>query len=120
MSPCALSSSIYNVGSCQDGNPYRIKFINKAAHYFSWYVVSHIKPSKFWVFGRQTGGSLKKMEHTDLLEPTEKGTKLTSIMEYELPYSLLGRIIDKLRVKKIMEKAGEYQAQKTKELLEKT
>lgn len=69
--------------------------------------------------GRQKAGSLKKMEHTDLLEPTEKGTKLTRIMEYELPYSLLGKIIDKLKVHKDMEKATDYSAKKTKEFLEK-
>ena len=69
--------------------------------------------------GRQKGGSLKRMEHTDLLEPTEGGTKLTSIMEYELPYSLLGKIIDKLMVHKDMERSMDYSLKKTKEFLEK-
>jgi len=70
-------------------------------------------------YGRQKGGALKKFEHTDLFEPTEGGTKWTSIMEYELPYSLLGKIIDKLKVRKDMEKAMDYSVKKTKELLEK-
>jgi carbon monoxide dehydrogenase subunit G len=69
--------------------------------------------------GRQKGGSLKRLEHTDLLEPTERGTKLTTIIDYELPYSLLGKIIDKLKVHKEMEKSGDYSLKKTKELLEK-
>lgn len=69
--------------------------------------------------GRQKGGSMKKFEHTDLFEPTERGTKLTSIMEYELPYSLLGKIIDKLKVRKDMEKIMDFSMKKTKELLEK-
>jgi uncharacterized membrane protein len=68
--------------------------------------------------GRQKGGSLKKMEHTDLVEPTETGTKLTRIVEYELPYSLLGKILDKLKVQKAMEKGLDYSLKKTKELLE--
>ena len=68
--------------------------------------------------GRQKGGSLKRMEHTDLVEPTERGTKLTRITEYELPYSLLGKIIDKLKVQKDFEKSIGYSLKKTKELLE--
>ena len=69
--------------------------------------------------GRQKGGSLKRMEHTDLVESTERGTKLTRITEYELPYSLLGKIIDKLKVQKDFEKSIGYSLKKTKELLEK-
>jgi len=68
---------------------------------------------------RQKGGSLKKFELTDLFEPTKGGTKWTSITEYELPYSLLGKIIDKLKVHKAVEKRFDYSMNKTKELLEK-
>jgi len=68
---------------------------------------------------RQKGGALKKYEGTDLFEPTEKGTKWTTILEYELPYSLLGKIVDKLKVRKDIEKSMDYSAKKTKELIEK-
>jgi uncharacterized membrane protein len=68
---------------------------------------------------RQKGGALKKMETTDLFEPTEKGTKWTAIMEYELPYSLIGKVVDKLKARKDMEKAMDYMMKKTKELIEK-
>lgn len=68
---------------------------------------------------RQKSGTLKKMEATNLFEPTEKGTKYTLIVEYELPYSLLGKIVDKLKVRKDMEKSLDYSMKKTKELIEK-
>lgn len=68
--------------------------------------------------GRQKGGALKKFVHTSLFEPVEGGTKLTSIVEYELPFSLLGAIMDKLKVRKDMEKASDYSMKRTKELLE--
>jgi ribosome-associated toxin RatA of RatAB toxin-antitoxin module len=68
---------------------------------------------------RQKSGALKKMEATDLFEPTEKGTKWTVILEYELPYSLLGKVVDKLKVRKDMEKSVDYSMKKTKELIEK-
>jgi uncharacterized membrane protein len=38
------------------------------------------------------------------LSPTDLGTKATFMIDYELPYSLLGKIIDKLRVCKAIEK----------------
>jgi len=68
---------------------------------------------------RQKGGALKKFEGTDLFEPTEKGTKYTLVLEYELPYSLLGKIVDKLKARKDIEKSLDYSMKKTKELVEK-
>jgi len=62
---------------------------------------------------------LKKYESTDLFEPTEKGTKWTLVLEYELPYSLLGKIVDKLKARKDIEKSLDYSMKKTKELVEK-
>ena len=67
---------------------------------------------------RQKGGTMKKLLMTDLFEPTDEGTKWTSIVEYELPYSLLGRLIDKLKVRRAMETGSDYYVKKTKELIE--
>jgi hypothetical protein len=44
------------------------------------------------------------MTNTLILEPTDKGTKLTHEVEYELPYSILGKVIDKLKVSKDVKK----------------
>jgi len=52
-------------------------------------------------------------------EPTEKGTKVTFTMDYDLPYSILGMIIDKLKVSKAIEKNVEEGLTKLKEILEK-
>ena len=68
---------------------------------------------------RQTGGAMKKMLMTDTFEPADGGTKWTAIVEYELPYSLLGKLIDKLKFRKDMEKSSDYYVNKTKELIEK-
>ena len=67
---------------------------------------------------QQKGGALKKMVMTDTFEPTNGGTKWTNIVEYELPYSLLGKIIDNLKVRKDIEKSSDYYVNKTKELIE--
>jgi len=68
---------------------------------------------------QQKGGAFKKVVMTDRFEPTDEGTKWTSIMEYELPYSLLGKLIDKLKASKEIEKGSDYYVKKTKELIEK-
>jgi hypothetical protein len=39
-------------------------------------------------------------------------------MEYELPYSIVGKIVDKLRVSKDMEKSAEKQLGSMKKALE--
>lgn len=68
---------------------------------------------------RQTGGAMKKMLMTDTFEPADGGTKWTAIVEYELPYSLLGKLIDKLKFRKELEKSSDYYVNKMKELIEK-
>ena len=64
------------------------------------------------------GGSKLKIKSSYTLEPTAKGTKLTSSADYELPYSVLGKIIDKLRVSKDIEKTMEKQIGGVKKALE--
>ena len=49
---------------------------------------------------RTVEGSKMKMGVTGLLEPTATGTKVTYIEEYEVPYSVLGKLIDKLSIRK--------------------
>jgi uncharacterized membrane protein len=57
--------------------------------------------------------------YNSTLDPAEVGTKLTTAFDYELPYSVLGKLIDKLRVHKAMEKEAEKALQKMKEAAEK-
>jgi len=53
------------------------------------------------------------------LSPTKSGTKVTITEDYELPYSILGKLIDKLRVHKALEKAIENALLKLKGTMEK-
>lgn len=41
------------------------------------------------------------------LTPTEAGTRVTFLMEYNLPYSIFGKVIDKLRVSRELDKGIE-------------
>ena len=67
---------------------------------------------------RTTGGNTTIIYHA-ILEPTETGTKTTTTFDYELPYSVLGKIIDKLRVHKALEKDSEQALQRMKDVAEK-
>ena len=64
------------------------------------------------------GASKLKLKQTCAFEPTANGTKVTFIADYTLPYSILGKIIDKLKVQKDLEKSIERQAMDMKKALE--
>jgi carbon monoxide dehydrogenase subunit G len=67
---------------------------------------------------RTIGTSKFKMQGSHILEPTAKGTKLTNTMDYELPYSILGKIVNKLKVSKDIEKRMEKELWNMKKALE--
>ena len=67
---------------------------------------------------RTTGGNMTII-YNATLDPAKAGTKLTTSFDYELPYSVLGKLIDKLKVHKAMEKESEKALQKMKEIAEK-
>jgi len=53
---------------------------------------------------RTTGGTFTGIGSMTLT-PKGTGTKATFVMDYDLPYSVLGKIVDKLHVYKAIEKA---------------
>jgi uncharacterized membrane protein len=67
---------------------------------------------------RSTGGSFTGIGF-NALSTTKAGTKVTIMMDYELPYSILGKLIDKLRFHKALEKSYDIGLKKMKDILEK-
>ena len=65
-----------------------------------------------------TGGQVK-MTSSMTFNPINNGTKLTFQMDYDMPYSILGKIIDKLWVGKDIDASMERGLKKTKEIFEK-
>ena len=53
-----------------------------------------------------------------ILEPTTQGTKLTNSMDYELPYSILGKLLDKVKVKRDIDKEVAFWMGNAKNALE--
>jgi ribosome-associated toxin RatA of RatAB toxin-antitoxin module len=108
----------------RDEGPNRVGHITKVKTTVGNQVVeSEVETTEFVenekVVMEQKGGAMKKMIMTDTFEPTDGGTKWTAIVEYELPYSLLGKLVDKLKFRKELEKSSDYYVNKTKELIEK-
>ena len=67
---------------------------------------------------RTIGKSPMKATVSMVVEPTAKGTKATYIDDYEVPYSVLGKLIDKLKVRKDMEKVHIQLLENLKKTLE--
>jgi carbon monoxide dehydrogenase subunit G len=67
---------------------------------------------------RTIGASRVKMNVSQSFEPTAKGTKLTVTNDYEVPYSILGKLVDKIMVQKNIEKAMERNLENIKKALE--
>lgn len=53
---------------------------------------------------RQTKGTMKKLEWHFLLEPANeaKETRLSLTIDYEMPYSFLGSIMDKIKMNRVI------------------
>ena len=66
---------------------------------------------------RTVGASKVKVTGAWTYEPTAKGTKLTYSQDYELPYSILGKLVDKLKVHKGIEENNSKQLEYIKKAL---
>ena len=60
-----------------------------------------------------------KLNGEDIVEPIEGGTRVTWDFEYEIPFSLIGKVVDKLLFQKMLEKQMGQNLKNLKKLLEK-
>ncbi len=71
------------------------------------------------LFGfRQTRGFLKSGRTRIEIQPNEKGSSVTWSNEYELPYSYLGKLMDKLKARKQFEEGMDESIKNLKNRLE--
>ena len=66
---------------------------------------------------RSVAGTLTGFGSITLL-PSQDGTTATFVMDYDLPYCLLGKVVDKLRVYKALEKGFTLSLEKLRATLE--
>jgi ligand-binding SRPBCC domain-containing protein len=67
---------------------------------------------------KQIKGDMKKWEESNTYEVTDKGTKVTLTVDYALPYSVLGKIIDKLVAGKQIKEYSKTSHKRAKQILE--
>ena len=67
---------------------------------------------------RQTKGDMKRFDSTVVFEATDRGTKVFETVDYELPYAVLGKIMDWLKAGKDIERFTKGWHEKAKEILE--
>jgi carbon monoxide dehydrogenase subunit G len=79
-------------------------------------VIEFVQNEKF--VSHTIGASKFKGKASFTLEPTAKGTKLTYSMDYEMPYSVIGKLIDKVSVHKKMEEGISNALENGKKALE--
>jgi carbon monoxide dehydrogenase subunit G len=81
-------------------------FIGKGGGYenleYDMEVTEYVKDKKMAM--RTLGKSKLNATSTMTLEPTNKGTKMTYSVDYKPPYSVLGKLVAKLKVSKEIEK----------------
>ncbi len=59
------------------------------------------------------------MTATFAVKPTEAGTEMSYVVDYEMPWGILGKILDKLFIRRALEKDITGEAEKLKSILEK-
>jgi uncharacterized protein YndB with AHSA1/START domain len=87
-----------------------------------WHEIVEFEPNRRIVDSevKDGGGVFKKEKLIFALQTTERGTKLTIVEDYEFPYSVLGKVVDKLMARKGFELWIRSGAQRAKEILEAT
>jgi uncharacterized membrane protein len=79
-------------------------------------VMTEVKENEMDMW-RTTSGSINGVAKASL-SPTPSGTKLSMSMDYKLPYSVIGRMFDKIRVHKELDHDFEVGLKDLKYLLE--
>ncbi len=64
--------------------------------------VTQSEENRVYAF-RQTNGFFKTAQTRLEIKPTKKGSAITWTVEYQLPYSFLGKLVDKLKASKELE-----------------
>jgi len=85
---------------------------------YDFEITESLENEKVTFRSKGTGGGRVAMTITYILEPVEEGTRLTYAMDYEMPWGILGKFLDKLGGRS-GEKILEKELQKLKSILEK-
>ena len=57
-----------------------------------------------YFISEQVKGAFKRIHHQHVFHPTEKGTVMTDLFEFEAPFGILGKLASKVFLKRYMKK----------------
>ena len=81
-----------------------LKQVGGPKFHFDNVVAESVRDRK--VVWRQTKGPMKELAWLFELTPTEReATKVAATIEYKMPYSILGRLMDKLKMNRVIDGA---------------
>jgi carbon monoxide dehydrogenase subunit G len=86
---------------------------------FDFEVSESIENEKMTFHAKKSGTARTTVTATFLLEPVEAGTKLTCIYDYEMPWGVFGKGLNKLFGRRLEERHQEKCLEKLKNILEK-
>jgi len=86
---------------------------------FDFEITESLENEKLTYHVRRSGTNKTMGIITLILEPTEEGTKFTNVFDYEMPWGIFGKFLDKLFGKRESEKAQAKWLKKLKSILEK-
>ncbi len=69
--------------------------------------ITHVKEHKFFV-DEQRKGPYKIWHHEHHFEETDRGILMTDIVSYEMPFGVLGKVVQPILVKKKLEEIFAY------------
>ena len=84
---------------------------------FDLEIMENIENEKISSRWRGTG-RVRNTIVTYTLKPTEAGTEMTYAVDYEMPWGVLGKFLDKLFAQRMAEKTIEKESKKLKSILE--
>lgn len=79
--------------------------------------INHINKPHFFV-DTQLEGPYKLWHHKHYLESTKKGTKITDVVHYQVPFGLLGRLLHPIIVKPKLDQIFAYRTEQINALFQ--
>jgi len=86
---------------------------------FDFEITESLENEKMTFHAKKSGTDQTTAAAQFILEPVEEGTKFTTVYDYEMPWGVLGKFLEKLFARRMEEKHQEKCLENVKSILEK-
>ncbi len=118
ITPSHLKVSITSMGTPGPGYEVRltVRFLGLIPMHWHVRITEHVPPVR--MTDVQVSGPFRSWKQIRLLRSVPDGTELTDVVEYEVPFGVLGHIADVLFIRRQIRSMFAYRQAATKRLLE--